>query len=46
MSGTNSNLTGGGKAVDAHERQEERPEGADHLPLKDDDDTKKDKKEE
>lgn len=40
MSGaTNENMTGNGKAVDATERQKARPEGAEHLPLKDDADT-------
>lgn len=38
---TNSNMTGGGKAVDANERVKEKPEGADHLPLKDDDKAEK-----
>ena len=33
---TNDSTTGGGKAVDANERQKNKPEGADHLPLKDD----------
>ena len=32
---TNDSMTGNGKAVDANERQKNRPEGADHLPLKD-----------
>ena len=32
---TNDAMTGNGKAVDATLRQKERPEGADHLPLKD-----------
>ncbi len=36
MSGeTNDSTTGNGKAVDATERQKNRPEGADHIPLKD-----------
>ncbi len=34
MARTNSNMTGDGKAVDAHLRNQDRPEGADHLPLK------------
>ncbi|MFZ3581656.1 hypothetical protein ACOI1H_05715 [Loktanella sp. DJP18] len=33
---TNESMTGDGKAVDATKRQKERPEGADHIPLKDD----------
>jgi hypothetical protein len=37
MSGeTNDSTTGNGKAVDATERHKNRPEGADHIPLKDD----------
>jgi hypothetical protein len=37
MSGeTNDSTTGNGKAVDANGRQKNRPEGADHIPLKDD----------
>ena len=37
MSGTNENIAGDGKAIAAHERNRERPEEADHLPLKDED---------
>ncbi|SHF02227.1 hypothetical protein SAMN05444339_10340 [Loktanella atrilutea] len=33
---TNDAMTGNDKAVEANERQKNRPEGADHLPLKDD----------
>ena len=42
MAHTNSNIAGDGKAVDAHERNKNRPEEADHLDLKTDDAKKDD----
>ena len=38
MSRTNDAIADADKAVDAHKRNQNRPEGADHLPLKDDKD--------
>ena len=43
MSGTNSNMTGDGKAVEATKRQKERPEEAVHHELKNEDGTPKSK---
>ena len=35
MSSTNAHIAGGGKAIDSHERNKNRPEEAEHFDLKD-----------
>ena len=45
MTRTNSHIAGDGKAIDAHERNKNRPEEAEHFDLKDKDGEKKDEKE-